>query len=161
MEHHEEEIGMAASSPDEEFKVMDRRRRVDEEPPAAPAAPPSPSAAAGSRAPTAAPPTTAASAAAVSPAAEGTASEARTGRPTLEGLFVMLASSAVMAMGDAPDPATGDVRVDPAMAADSIDLLVLLREKTEGNRTPEETQLLDELIYDLQLRYVAAIRKRG
>ena len=58
-------------------------------------------------------------------------------------------------------PATGQVRVDPAMAAESIDLLLLLREKTEGNRTPEETQLLDELIYDLQLRYVAATQRRG
>lgn len=71
---------------------------------------------------------------------------------------MMLASSALVAMGYSPDPATGQARRDPAMAADTIDLLVLLRQKTEGNRTAEETQLLDDIIYDLQLRYVAATK---
>ena len=147
---------MAASAPDEEFKVTDRRRRVDDQPDAPPASPPPPPA--GSRAAPDAPGPTSRPA---PTAAEPGASQSAPDRPTLEGLFIMLASSAVMAMGDAPDPATGQVRVDPAMAAESIDLLLLLREKTEGNRTPTETQLLDELIYDLQLRYVAATQRRG
>ena len=146
---------MAASAPDEEFKITDRRRRADDQPDAPPASPPPPPT--GSRAPEA-PGSTPRSAPA---ATEPRAPESAAGRPTLDGLFIMLASSAVMAMGDAPDPATGQVRVDPAMAAESIDLLVLLREKTEGNRTPAETQLLDELIYDLQLRYVQATQRRG
>ena len=42
-----------------------------------------------------------------------------------------------------------------------IDLLTLLREKTEGNRSTEETQVLDDLIYDLQLRYVNAAKSPG
>jgi hypothetical protein len=77
----------------------------------------------------------------------------------LSGLFVMLASSAAMAMGDAPDPMTGEVHRDLAQAAELVDLLLLLRDKTEGNRTPEETQVLDEVVYDLQLRYVAATKR--
>ena len=68
----------------------------------------------------------------------------------------MLGSSAVVALGDAPDPGTGQGRRDPAAAADVIDLLVLLREKTQGNRSERETQIIEGLIYDLQLRYVAA-----
>ena len=40
-------------------------------------------------------------------------------------------------------------------------LLLLLRERTEGHRTPEETQVLDELIYDLQLRYVEVMKRFG
>lgn len=71
----------------------------------------------------------------------------------------MLASSAAMAMGDAPDPMTGQVHRDLPQAAELVDLLVLLREKTEGNRSPEETQILDEILYDLQLRYVAATKR--
>ena len=71
----------------------------------------------------------------------------------------MLASSAAMAMGDAPDPMTGQVHRDLAQAAELIDLLLLLREKTEGNRSPEETQILDEILYDLQLRYVSATKR--
>jgi hypothetical protein len=54
---------------------------------------------------------------------------------------------------------TGQVHRDLEQAADLIDLLILLREKTEGNRTPEETQILDEIVYDLQVRYVAATKR--
>jgi hypothetical protein len=81
--------------------------------------------------------------------------------PTLEDLFVMLAGSAAVALGDVPDPMTGTPQHDLAQAAGVIDLLALLRKKTEGNRTPEETQLLDELLYDLQVRYVAATKRPG
>jgi hypothetical protein len=66
-----------------------------------------------------------------------------------------------MALGEAVDPSTGQAHHDPAMAAEVIDLLMLLREKTEGHRTAAESQLLDELIYDLQIRYVAATRGSG
>jgi hypothetical protein len=76
------------------------------------------------------------------------------GDRSLAGLFMMLASSAVVALGHAPDPLTGQRQTDLVQAADAIELLVLLREKTEGNRSDEETRILDELIYDLQLRYV-------
>jgi len=93
------------------------------------------------------------------PVSQGTR-PADEGARSLEGLFVMLASSAVVALGEAADPMTGQVRRDPAAAADAIDLLALLREKTEGNRTPRETQMLEALIYDLQLRYVAAMKPR-
>jgi len=72
-----------------------------------------------------------------------------------------LATEAVVALGDVPDPATGERRRDVAAAAEAIDLLLLLRQKTEGNRTPEETNVLDELLYDLQLRYVRATKSAG
>jgi hypothetical protein len=67
---------------------------------------------------------------------------------------MMLASSAVVALGHAPDPLTGQRQIDLVQAAEAIDLLLLLREKTEGHRSGDETRMLEELIYDLQLRYV-------
>lgn len=76
--------------------------------------------------------------------------------PTLARLFVMLASLALAALEGFEDPATGRRRPDLPQAAEFIDLLILLREKTEGHRTPEETESLTGLIYDLQLRYVRA-----
>ena len=48
------------------------------------------------------------------------------------------------------------VQKDLAQASEAIDILVLLREKTQGNRTPEESDLLEQIIYDLQLRFVRA-----
>ena len=126
---------MAQGEPEDVFKVTDRRRRLDED-----EAPRS--------APSAAEPTHAA------PPDLGPV-----GERSLTGLFMMLASSAVVALGDAPDPLTGQRQVDLAQAADAIDLLILLREKTEGNRSHEENRILEEVLYDLQLRYVHATKK--
>jgi hypothetical protein len=67
---------------------------------------------------------------------------------------MMLASSAVVALGHAPDPLTGQRQIDLVQAAEAIDLLLLLREKTEGHRSDGESRMLEELLYDLQLRYV-------
>ena len=77
---------------------------------------------------------------------------------TLAGLFIMFATSALVALGESPDPLTGRVQKDFAQASEAIDILVLLREKTEGNRTPEESDLLEQIIYDLQLRFVRTTR---
>lgn len=72
----------------------------------------------------------------------------------------MLASFAAAAMGEVPD-ASGQVQRDPEQAAELIDILMLLREKTAGHRTPEETRMLEEIIYDLQLRWVNAQKRSG
>jgi len=133
---------MVPENPDEAFKVSDRRRRSSDDEPLAPAAAP---VAEEPRRPTPEP-------------SRGPGPESER---NLVGLFMMLASSAVVSLGDAPDPMTGQRHRDLTNAADAIDLLILLREKTEGHRTPEETQVLDELLYDLQLRYVNAMKQAG
>lgn len=47
------------------------------------------------------------------------------------------------------------------LARDSIDTLCMLRHKTEGNRTTSETQLLENLLYDLRLRFVEISRAQA
>ena len=131
---------MVPPEPEETFKVSDRRRQAPEDEPPRLAAPPE-------RAEAPAP-------------ATGPAPSSESER-SLVGLFMMLASSAVISLGDAPDPVTGQRHHDLTNAADAIDLLLLLREKTEGNRSPGESQVLEEIIYDLQLRYVNATRRAG
>ncbi|HET8575529.1 MAG TPA: DUF1844 domain-containing protein [Methylomirabilota bacterium] len=74
----------------------------------------------------------------------------------LSGLFVMFASTALVSLGAAPDPMTGERRVDLDEARGAIDVLLLLRDKTRGNRTEQESRLLEEILYDLQLRFVKA-----
>jgi hypothetical protein len=77
---------------------------------------------------------------------------------SLVGLFMMLATEALFALGDTPDPATGQRHRELPHASAIIDVLTLLRDKTEGHRSAEETRTLDHLIYDLQLRYVEAVK---
>ncbi|MBO9666473.1 MAG: DUF1844 domain-containing protein [Bdellovibrio sp.] len=74
---------------------------------------------------------------------------------SLSVLIMSLASSAVMAMGLAPDPATGKTSKDKEMARFNIDLLVVLQEKTKGNVTKDEAQFLENLISDLQMKFVS------
>ena len=73
--------------------------------------------------------------------------------------FVLsLSHSALVHLGDAPDPSGGPAQPDVAMAKQTIDLLAVLQEKTEGNLTGEEERLLDQVLYDLRMRYVEVAR---
>jgi hypothetical protein len=132
--------------PDEEtFKVTDRRGRSRE------ATGPEP---AGASAPTVESPPEA------SPRTLAAEPGGRPEKPDLQGLFIMFASSALIHLGDAPDPVTGELRVDLAHAQQAIDVLLLLREKTQGNRTDQESRVLEQIVYDLQMRFVEATRGR-
>ena len=67
-----------------------------------------------------------------------------------------LGTQAMIALGLAPNPATEETTVELPQAKYTIDLLEMLREKTEGNRTEEETKVLMGLLFDLRMRYVEA-----
>jgi hypothetical protein len=69
-------------------------------------------------------------------------------------LVFSLAATASMLLGDVPDPATGQAKVDLPVARHYIDLLVLMEEKTRGNLQPDEAQLIRHVLTELQLRYV-------
>jgi hypothetical protein len=74
--------------------------------------------------------------------------------------FLMgLASSALIHLGAAPHPETGQTRQDLVLARQSLDLLAMLREKTKGNLSAEEQNLFDGLLTDLRLRFVELARK--
>jgi hypothetical protein len=69
--------------------------------------------------------------------------------------IVSLASSAAMHFGDIPDP-DGGRRPEPNLegARQMIDILALLEQKTKGNLTAEERQVLEQVLYELRLRFV-------
>jgi hypothetical protein len=70
-------------------------------------------------------------------------------------LVQTLSLQALAALGQVPDPAgkaTGP-RLD--LAKHTIDLLGILEEKTKGNLTAEEAALLENILHELRLAYVA------
>lgn len=78
-------------------------------------------------------------------------------KPIAFSTFVLgLASTALIHLGEAAHPDTGEKRVDLALARQSLDLLSLLREKTRGNLTAEEEKLFDDVLTSLRLKYVEA-----
>jgi hypothetical protein len=65
-----------------------------------------------------------------------------------------LNTSALLHLGEVPDPTTGKQQEDLAMAKQTIDLIAMLEEKTKGNLTQDEENLMKHILYDLRLRYV-------
>jgi hypothetical protein len=73
-------------------------------------------------------------------------------------LVLSLGSSAVMYLGQSDEPDGKKPGRNLPMAKHAIDLLTVLEEKTKGNLTPEEEQILESLLFDLRLRYVEALK---
>jgi hypothetical protein len=73
----------------------------------------------------------------------------------------MLANNVMMFLGQIPDPVTQQRRRDLPQAKHTVDLLLMLRDKTQGNLTTQEEQLMRELLPQLQMAYVSATRQGG
>ena len=67
-----------------------------------------------------------------------------------------LAGQAHVGLGLRPDPITRKTAKDLPGARQAIDLLAMLEEKTKGNLTAEERQLLETVLYELRMRFVEA-----
>jgi hypothetical protein len=77
--------------------------------------------------------------------------------------FVLsLAHTAAVHFGDLADPVTGTPGQPNLLAAQQmIDILSLLEQKTRGNLTAEERQLLEQILYELRMRYLEAVKTGG
>jgi hypothetical protein len=60
-----------------------------------------------------------------------------------------------IALGLLPHPVSQKAGVELSQAQHAIDMLAMLQQKTEGNRTPEESAELDAALHELRLTYIA------
>jgi len=67
-----------------------------------------------------------------------------------------LSTSALIQLGEVQDPFTQTRAKNLPLAKQTIDLIGMLKEKTKGNLTPEEGKIIENLLYDLRMRYVKA-----
>lgn len=72
---------------------------------------------------------------------------------------ISLSSSALFHFGEIPDPVTNTKQRNLPLAKQTIDILGILKDKTEGNLSEEESKLLENLLFDLRLRYVNESKK--
>jgi hypothetical protein len=90
------------------------------------------------------------------------AASGRSERPDLPrvdfaSFLISLGTSALYHLGQVADPETGaPAEPDLPVARQTIDTLEILEEKTQGNLSEEEAQLLRNLLTDLRMRFVAA-----
>lgn len=69
-------------------------------------------------------------------------------------LVLMFHTAAMQQLGKLKNPLTDTLERDLEAAQNSIDLLDMLREKTKGNLSPEESRLLVQVIQELKLNFV-------
>lgn len=71
--------------------------------------------------------------------------------------ILSLGTTAAIHFGDLPDPSTGELgETNLEAASEMIELISMLQEKTRGNLEPAESKLLEDLLYDLRMRFVQA-----
>lgn len=71
-----------------------------------------------------------------------------------ETLVLSLSTSAMYQLGLVQDPAGAPIPTDIEAARHTIDILGVLQKKTRGNLTPQEEQLLEQVLYELRLAFV-------
>jgi hypothetical protein len=73
---------------------------------------------------------------------------------TLATFIFSLSSSALVHLGEIPEPQTNRTEVDLPIAKQIIDTLGMLQDKTKGNLDQDEERLLKSVLYDLRMRYI-------
>lgn len=73
---------------------------------------------------------------------------------TFSTFVLSLSSSAMVHLGEAPDPSTGRIEFQPHLAKHTIDILGMLQEKTAKGLNEEEKKLLCDMLYTLRMKYV-------
>ncbi|PIQ85958.1 MAG: hypothetical protein COV73_05280 [Candidatus Omnitrophica bacterium CG11_big_fil_rev_8_21_14_0_20_43_6] len=79
--------------------------------------------------------------------------------PDFKFFITTLALQTSIALGHMANPATGKIEEDPAQAKFLIDTIAMLQEKTKGNLNQEEAGLVENLLYELRVAYLAKEEK--
>ncbi|MCA9054659.1 MAG: DUF1844 domain-containing protein [Planctomycetaceae bacterium] len=74
-------------------------------------------------------------------------------------LISMFSTQAMVALGMLADPSTGEADMQPALARHFIDLLGVVSEKTKGNLTDDESELLETSLHELRMAFVHMTRQ--
>jgi len=95
------------------------------------------------------------------PPPSGTEETAAGGAVDFDGFIRYLAQVALHQMAGARDPATGEIITSLEEAQQTIEILAMLKSKTLGNLTPQETRSLDDLLYQLRIEFSRRASQRS
>ena len=74
--------------------------------------------------------------------------------------IISLSTQALMQLGEIADPLSGKVNKDIPVAKQMIDIIGMLRDKTKGNLNAGEDRLTEDILFDLRMKYVEAVKKK-
>jgi hypothetical protein len=78
-----------------------------------------------------------------------------------ETLVSYLSTTTMFQLGLIPGPGGERIPADMTNAQRTIDLLQVLQEKTQGNLTPNESRLLDDVLYELRMTFVELQKRQA
>ncbi len=78
---------------------------------------------------------------------------------TFSAFIMSLSTSALFHLGEIADPSTGKKLFDLDLAKHAIDTLAMIQNKTKGNLEKDEEELLKNILYDIKIRFVKAVKK--
>ncbi len=81
-------------------------------------------------------------------------------KPEFSHIVISLAQTAYVQLGVIEDPFSKSKSKDLEQAKFTIDLLDMLKEKTKGNLKKEEEELLEDVLYDLRMKYLYETEKK-
>jgi hypothetical protein len=73
-------------------------------------------------------------------------------------LIMSFASAAMIGIGKVPDPVSGQMNKNLALAKQNIDIICLLQEKTKGNLSTDEVNLMESILYELRISYIESMK---
>ena len=73
---------------------------------------------------------------------------------------ISLSTQALMNLGEIANPMSGKVEIDVPVAKQMIDILGMLKDKTRNNLNASEDRLMEDILFDLRMKYVEAVKKR-
>lgn len=92
--------------------------------------------------------------------AEGAAAQGKLPEISFSTFVISLSTQALMHLGEMANPLSGKVDTDIPVAKQLIDIIGVLRDKTRGNLDSGEEKLMEEVLFDLRMRYVEAVKKK-
>lgn len=93
------------------------------------------------------------------PSSAGPGNQSESADTDFANYVTSLVYQAMIFLGEIPHPMDNSVERNPQQAKLMIDILIMLREKTTGNLTQRESDLLNTSIYELQMKYVELTQK--
>jgi hypothetical protein len=73
---------------------------------------------------------------------------------------ISLSTQALMHLGEIASPLSGKVETDLPVAKQMIDIIGMLQQKTRGNLDSGENRLIEDILFDLRMKYVEAVKKK-
>ncbi|MBA4417552.1 MAG: DUF1844 domain-containing protein [Syntrophus sp. (in: bacteria)] len=74
-------------------------------------------------------------------------------------LILSLSTSVLVNLGELPDPLSNEKGMNLPLAKQTISVIEMLEDKTKGNLNADENRLINNMLYDLRMKYVEAAQK--